>query len=65
MGVLLLSLLVFYVFYLHILHTYCNLLCIRLMWYEGKCEGSVKDVKVGGGDMLPKMGVFVSCKVQK
>ena len=38
---------------------------MRLMRYECKCEGSVKDVKVRVGDQTPKMGVLVRCKVQK
>ena len=63
--VVLLPLLEFYVFYLHILHTCCNLLSMRLMRYEGKCEGSVKDVKVRVGDQTPKIGVLMRCKVQK
>ena len=54
----------FYVFYLHILHTYRNLLCVKLMWYEGKYEGSVKDVKVGVGDGPPKKRLYAYHKTQ-
>ncbi|MCQ2259177.1 MAG: hypothetical protein MJZ41_14500 [Bacteroidaceae bacterium] len=38
---------------------------MRLMRYEGKCEGSVKDVKVRVGDQTPKIGSFMRYKVQK
>ena len=60
----LLPLLEFYVFYLHILHTCHNLLCVRIMWCVGKCEGSVKVVKVVVSGIPPKIGLFVCCKVQ-
>lgn len=60
----LLSLLEYYVFYLHILHTCCNLLCMKMMEYEGKCEGRVKDVKEEVGDMTPKTRIFVHRRVQ-
>ena len=34
------------------------------MWYEGKYEGSVKDVKVGVGDGPPKKRLYVYHKAQ-
>ena len=60
----LLSFLEFYVFYLHILHTCCNLLCMKMMEYEGKCEGRVKDVKEGVVEEPPKKRLHVYRKMQ-